>query len=198
MIGNDIVDLAAAGKECNWQRHGYLKKVFTSREQAYISNYREPGSMVWLLWSMKESAYKIFVQENFRRLLAPLKFQCRLGTGSDLNFSGEVFFEKKSYKTFSRISAYKISTRAYSEISSKFLISNDFEFSERDYLFRNEEMSNNFIYDLSRRINKPAGEFSIKKDTLNIPYLFYRGNRLNSSISFSHHGRYGSYAAELF
>ena len=59
MVGNDIVDLKHAALESNWQRKGFLNKVFTSSEKQYIQDAENPFQMVWLIWSMKESAYKI-------------------------------------------------------------------------------------------------------------------------------------------
>ena len=36
MIGNDVVDLELAKKESNWQRRGFLSKIFTKNEQRLI------------------------------------------------------------------------------------------------------------------------------------------------------------------
>ncbi|MGE5861797.1 MAG: 4'-phosphopantetheinyl transferase superfamily protein [Ignavibacteria bacterium] len=194
MVGNDIVDLAAAEKESNWRRSGFLEKVFTAKEQAYISNFHNQHLMVWLLWSMKESAYKIFVQENFTRLLAPLKFQCNINTDTEGNFSGEVLLNKNSYSTFSKISSEKISTTAYSKTFPVNFLSGDLIFSKT----RQNEIIFSFFSEISENFNIPSGDLSIKKDDFNIPYLLHKGEHLKSSISFSHHGRFGAYAAEFF
>jgi phosphopantetheinyl transferase (holo-ACP synthase) len=194
MVGNDIVDLAAAEKESNWRRSGFLEKVFTGKEQTYISNFHDRHLMVWLLWSMKESAYKIFVQENFIRLLAPLKFQCNINTDTEGNFFGEVVLDKKSYSTFSKISSEKISTTAYSKTFPENFISRDLKFSKT----RQNEIICSFFSEISESFHIPSEDLSIKKDDFNIPYLLYKGAHLRSSISFSQHGRFGSYAAEFF
>ena len=36
MIGNDIVDIAEAKKDSNWQRSRFLDKLFTSKEQQLV------------------------------------------------------------------------------------------------------------------------------------------------------------------
>ncbi len=59
MIGNDVVDLALAKVESNWQRKGYLDKLFTTKEQNLIFCSENPTIMVWILWSRKEAVYKI-------------------------------------------------------------------------------------------------------------------------------------------
>jgi len=70
MLGNDIVDLDLAKTQSNWRRKNYLDKIFTTEEQLLISSAKRPDEMVWLLWSMKESAYKIY---NRKSGISPLK-----------------------------------------------------------------------------------------------------------------------------
>lgn len=78
MIGNDLVDLKLAAKQSNWQRKGFLDKLFTPIEQGYILNSDNPFETVWLLWSMKESAYKVYLQMHNDRFFAPKKLMCHL------------------------------------------------------------------------------------------------------------------------
>jgi phosphopantetheinyl transferase (holo-ACP synthase) len=76
VIGNDIVDLALARKESNWNRRGYLDKIFTASEQLLISTADDPNIMVWNLWSRKEAAYKIYNRLTGIRGYFPLKLEC--------------------------------------------------------------------------------------------------------------------------
>ena len=76
MIGNDIVDLALAKKESNWQRNRFLDKIFTKNEQQIILNDANPEIMVWNLWSRKEAAYKIYNRETGIRGFFPLQLEC--------------------------------------------------------------------------------------------------------------------------
>lgn len=78
MIGNDLVDLKLAAKQSNWQRKGFLDKLFTPKEQGCILNSSNPFETVWLLWSMKESAYKAYLQTHNERFFAPKKLACNL------------------------------------------------------------------------------------------------------------------------
>jgi phosphopantetheinyl transferase (holo-ACP synthase) len=73
MIGNDIVDLALARKESNWQRKGFLDKIFTKKEQLQIVTAQNPETMVWNLWSRKEAVYKIYNRETGIRAFIPLE-----------------------------------------------------------------------------------------------------------------------------
>ena len=76
MIGNDIVDLALAQKESNWQRKGFLEKLFTDYEQSVILTAANSEVMVWNLWSRKEAAYKIYNRMSGRRVFNPKAFEC--------------------------------------------------------------------------------------------------------------------------
>ena len=78
MIGNDVIDLSLAKTESNWQRKGFLKKLFSNDEQQLILEASNSFEMVWRLWSMKEAAYKIFTQQHNMRFFAPKKFECKL------------------------------------------------------------------------------------------------------------------------
>ena len=76
MIGNDIIDLALAAKDSNWERPGFLQKIYTLHEQELIRSSPNPELAVWNLWSRKEAAYKILARMlNIRRII-PLKFEC--------------------------------------------------------------------------------------------------------------------------
>lgn len=76
MIGNDIVDLAKAKKDSNWQRRGFLDKLFTTEEQQLILSSENPEEMVWNLWSRKEAAYKIYNRQSGERFFNPKRFVC--------------------------------------------------------------------------------------------------------------------------
>lgn len=76
MIGNDIVDLNVAKRESNWQRKGFLEKIYSKKEQSLIKDAKNPAEMVWNLWTRKEAAYKIYNRETGFRRFNPLKLAC--------------------------------------------------------------------------------------------------------------------------
>ena len=82
MIGNDVVDLWQSRQESNWQRKGFLEKLFTAEEQLLIKCHLNHEMMVWMLWSMKEAAYKIYNRETKIREYIPKKLVC-----SNINFA---------------------------------------------------------------------------------------------------------------
>lgn len=96
MIGNDIIDLKLAAEESNWQRSGYLEKIFTAEEQVLIHSSADPFRMVWLLWSCKEAVYKIVHRRTKIRKYAPLSFHCSADMVVHEGFSYYVRSEQSS------------------------------------------------------------------------------------------------------
>lgn len=115
MTGNDIVDLNQARKESNWQRKGYLEKLFTHSERFLIHTAENPEMMVWLFWSMKEAAYKIGSKETTIRSFAPAAISCSNLVLHQKTASGNVTFEGKNYFTESSILESYIHTLAVTE-----------------------------------------------------------------------------------
>lgn len=94
MIGNDVIDLALAAKESNWQRKGFIEKLFTSDEQLLIQKATDNSIMVWSLWSQKEAVYKILRQKGASRGFYPLKIECL--DGDTVQFQNQIFYTKTS------------------------------------------------------------------------------------------------------
>lgn len=111
MIGNDIVDLALAKKTSNWQRSGFLNKIFTTKEQLYIHSLDNKEITVWNLWSRKEAAYKIYNRFSGNRKLNPVEFEC---FDMDLEI-GTVIFENHIYLTKTEINSEYIYSVAVCE-----------------------------------------------------------------------------------
>lgn len=99
MIGNDVVDIIQSRHESNWQRKGFLDKIFTASEQFLIAQSAEPEMMVWLLWSMKEAAYKIYNRHSKIREYIPKKLVCSISSKKDNYIFGQVICDKNNYPT---------------------------------------------------------------------------------------------------
>lgn len=76
MIGNDVIDLKLAARQSNWQRRGFLEKLFVSTEIQTILSAENPFEKVWELWSRKESVWKIINRETGIRKFNPKDFVC--------------------------------------------------------------------------------------------------------------------------
>jgi len=112
VIGNDVIDLFKSRNDSNWQRKGFLSKLFDDDEQLLIASSRDPEVTVWLLWSMKEAAYKIWNRETSIRTYCPKKFICSLSISVGQCIKGMVQLNGNVYYTKSYLSQDLIHTIA--------------------------------------------------------------------------------------
>lgn len=189
MIGNDIVDLKMAALESNWKRPRFLDKVFSNKEQKLILNSEKQSQMVWLLWSMKEAAYKIYVQQYGERIFNPKKIRCKLVSKSE----GLVNFNGNQYGSKSEIDNDFINTLTYSE-EPKTTISHRFKIEGSSYKTQSHTTKQKLLKSFSELKEVSIKNLEIKKDKNGVPRLFYNGNEQNDSFSIAHHGFYGAYA----
>lgn len=112
MIGNDVIDILQSRKESNWQRKGYLEKLFTPEEQVLIADAPDPEMMVWILWSMKEAAYKVYNRKTKLRAYIPKKLACFLHFENPDFIIGKVTCSQYIYYTKTTLSQDSIHTIA--------------------------------------------------------------------------------------
>ncbi len=180
MIGNDIVDLTFARLESNWQRRGFLEKQFTTNEQKLILTAKNSFILVWKFWSMKEAAYKIYVQQNDKRFFAPKKFDCLLKSGEKglVYFKDQIFYTSSvvSQKYIFTLASLEKETKAYSKIVTPELI--------------DKTIKNKLVYGSAFS----ALEIEQKKSKNGAPSYYYKDMLLTRSCSISHHGNYGVFS----
>lgn len=114
MIGNDVIDLAQSRLESQWQRKGFVGKLFTDAEQKLIADHNNPEMLLWLLWSMKEAAYKIYNRQTKIREYIPKKLICSINCLDTSNSEGEVICNNNRYYIKSVIRNENIFTVAVS------------------------------------------------------------------------------------
>lgn len=117
MIGNDIVDIKQSRLESNWQRKGFVQKIFTTQEHLLISNAQNPETMIWMLWSMKEAAYKIYNRKTKLRRYIPQQFVCTITSQNQDCILGKVNCEENVYYTKTILTQESINTIAVNSIS---------------------------------------------------------------------------------
>ncbi|RYG22045.1 MAG: 4-phosphopantetheinyl transferase family protein [Chitinophagaceae bacterium] len=170
MLGNDIVDLCKAKADSNWQRNGYLAKIFNVEERAQILASPNANLMVWTLWSMKEATYKIINRELSKRFYSPRKFTCKSnGTEGIVAFEGRIFY------TRSEIGDHSVHTIACTEKQNLALI--------QTYYGKN---NSSYLHDFYAKFES----YSIEKNSHGQPYLVDKEHGATYAISISHHGLY--------
>ena len=195
MIGNDIVDLHFARQENNWRRKGFLDKVFTAHEQQRIQSASDPDVMVWALWSMKESVYKLIVRETGNRFFAPKKIACHLNESHSETLTGAVFYQT-TYQTQLLITARYVATVAFSSSEVPSFTQIIVPFDRTDYQHQHTVIRKRLNYYCAVRFSSSESRFQLQKNEAGVPTLSvvdYSGNVVNKPISLSHHGHYGAF-----
>ena len=73
-VGNDLVDLLLPENQAKVQNKRWLDKIFVPSEQHIIAQAAHANTMAWLLWSCKESAYKVAIKQGMLPNYRPLDF----------------------------------------------------------------------------------------------------------------------------
>ncbi|GAB3962602.1 hypothetical protein GCM10028805_64060 [Spirosoma harenae] len=199
MIGNDIVDLAQAKQESNWQRKGFLAKLFTDEEQQYIHTSPNPERMVWTLWSMKESVYKAILRETGERVFAPKKIPCQLTSWIEKSAESIVFHEK-TYRVKTSVTQDYIASIALLTDGSSTVESAVFSLTDTAYTTQSSMVRTRIVQHCAELLSVPEHLFSIQKNLNGIPTLHISNtgkDPLQIPISISHHGHYGAYVIGL-
>ncbi len=191
MIGNDVVDIAFSAEKNKWKRKGFLEKIFTSQEQEIIYNSDDSDKTVWLLWSMKESAYKAYARKYPGRFIAPRKFNCVIIK----NGTGKVSFKESTIKTESIVGESFISTYAFFEtdISCEKINVEKIIFSKADYKTQHKEIYSAILKKISSISNEDEKLFNIVKDKFGVPAVINSKTKSKILISLSHHGLFGAF-----
>ena len=190
MTGNDIVDIIAAAVESNWKRKGFLQKIFTQKEQEYIHSAVAPAHMVWKLWSMKESAYKIYTRQYGGRFFAPQKLSCTILSET----AGQVVINNISYQTIISTARNYI----YSIVRQDTFGKNDFynccfDLPQEDCVSQQKFIHEKLITHYADMKNGDKNDFEIIKDTNNIPFLYCKKEKMKIPVSITHHGNYAAF-----
>ena len=189
MIGNDIVDINFTRKQSNWQRDGFLDKIFTSEEQEHVLKSKCNFTSVWQLWSMKESVYKIYVRKHKERFFAPKKLVCTPTNSSN----GSVVINDEKYLTKTITNKNYIYTTAISDVSN--LSSVDtfcFTLKGSDFSTQRATVYTQLKNRIAEKYNLNSEIIQIEKTALGIPEVKVNNQTLEVNISLTHHGNYGA------
>jgi len=131
MIGNDVIDILQSRQKSNWRRKGFVEKLFTTSEQLLLSQTSDPEILIWLLWSMKEAAYKIYNRQTKIRQYIPQKLDCSIISKNENSVTGKVICLENVYYTKTMISKDSLHTVA---VTSADHLNNVIEIEKKDII----------------------------------------------------------------
>ena len=183
MIGNDIIDLKIARTERKSDNSRFMDKVFTDDEKSLILNAHDPELHLWILWSMKEAAYKAHQRiHDLPRKLNPKSYECKY---SHQEISGEVKIGSSEYNIDVLItSEYIHSTTSRGELLQM--------------AFTNRQASTfNLLAEFLSRNSINKDEIELFKDLNGIPSIHLKNSSKKLPFSLSHHGNFTAFAIPL-
>lgn len=190
MIGNDVVDLTAAARESDWRRKGFLEKVFSEREREVIFGAEDHHQMVWLLWSMKEAAYKARQRAySLPRTIDWQAFECELQGFSSQKATGIVETSRTRFFITADLTSEVIHTTAinHPEIGFKnVLLETSSEMAKKEML-----------QIVAQHFSVPVSQLSLKKNSTGVPAIAHENRKLFDRFSFSDHGRFAAFSLSL-
>jgi len=145
--------------------------------------------MVWLLWTMKESAYKAFHQQDYNRTFAPKSIRINLISKS----KATVLIHNTTFYTHSEINEELIHTIASSQKGARILSADFFKLNNTVYEARHLETYQKTLQAFSGRLKLSPVLFEIRKDCQGIPFLYKNKIHLKHSLSITHHGSFGAF-----
>lgn len=188
MLGNDIIDIVEARRSSNWERLGFMQKIFTTAEQSTIKASADPFTSVWRLWSMKESAYKVFIQAGGERFFNPTKIECHIISEEN----GLAKIGSRTLSTITSINAnYLFSTAV---VGASAIYSHIIELSGVTRKKKSRFLYEQLLSDFARRHALYRKDLRLKKASTGVPRLHYKSTALDIPISITHHGEYGAYS----
>lgn len=193
LLGNDIVDLQEARKTSNWQRPRYLEKIFTPKEQAWIQQANQADRWVWMLWSAKESAYKLSRQLGAERAYAPKRLEIRDWTQEDAtNYRLQVLTEQAELTVHTTLSHTFVHSVALIDENANWqaeILNLSGTHGEQRKQLREQVCK--CVAEADSRVGVEI--YRIVKNESEIPQLWLGETKLDIVLSLSHHGRYGAY-----
>ena len=199
-IGNDILSIEDPTNLRSFSNSRFLSKVLTRTERA--ANLSRKGPLfAYILWTCKESAYKIQVKNGLRSAFAPIRFTVELadldpGQGID---RGTATFGDKRMSTLTYINSRFVHTIAMEGYSALDLIVEGVRNTGALYGAPQSDLTHDhflgsLVSDLG--LSKSAVTFSQDPDT-RIPLVQIRGADRRVDLSLSHDGGFISFAYVL-
>lgn len=189
MLGNDLIDLQETKQSTNWQRPGFLDKVFSQTEQAEIHKSKNSFELVWRFWSMKESAYKVSIQYGYERSFKPSAILCTAITST----KGRATIGALTLETETKMNEHFILTVA-SQKNAPSIRSFTFELPKQDLKTQSKTIYTQILNQIAEETQWNIKDLSIGKTSENIPYISHKNKRIEKYLSISHHGKYGVFS----
>ncbi|MDB4926046.1 4'-phosphopantetheinyl transferase superfamily protein [Mucilaginibacter sp.] len=204
--GNDIVALNVIDKQRTCQPVFYSKFITPFELALYHQPQMAFEIFVWLLWSVKESAYKYLKRGDANLVFSPSKiivqdievsreFRSDRWEGDQsvgMFFKGNVLYDTHTLYFKSIIYDEFVATVVNGENNFQYVYWGVQLIDKSDSVSQSENVRLFVLNKLNSLF--PNYALSIDKGPAGYPILFNDGKEMDIPISFSHHNRYVSYS----
>lgn len=195
MLGNDIVDLQVVLTSGQAQRPGFQDRISSSSELPPLRSYFDEEHCTWLLWAIKESAYKYYIQAEGQPIFAPKKFRFIAQKLQEDTVEGYTETPVGKVRSTVRLTKAHITAESWSETSSHLGIHRHvYGLSASGQVEKSKQLKRLVCMQWAAAFGKHSEEISIQKDHRQVPYLYDREEKLPYAISLSHHGAWGFFS----
>lgn len=174
----------------------FMQKIFTINEQRWLkTHFENRNQWIWLLWSMKESAYKSYYKQFRKRYFAPKMFDCFVNPVDESAgcISGTVKTLFEDYSTQSYVLEDCIHTVAY--LNERQVIHDScFPLESDAYRIQSDTVRYQLRCELAILKGCEPSDVTIRKDVRGIPHAYIDDEISDFDVSMSHHGTFGAYA----
>jgi phosphopantetheinyl transferase (holo-ACP synthase) len=206
--GNDVVALSAINA-ARTSQHKFYSKILSDSETPLYNELSLAGipfeNFVWLLWSIKESAYKFLQRHDAGLIFTPVKFvveELHLPSAYAVEKFDVIAAEGTGFNDYPALTGIvtfgKVRLRSCSLLYDKLIstVINDTDDFENTYWgFKlisdsaHENQSKEVRQFLIERLKRLYGEFDfrIDKNENGCPILFKENEEIGIPVSLSHH-----------
>lgn len=170
-VGNDIIDWSIAKSQHQKLRQRCLEKLFNTHEIDLILKSKSPLKSFWVLWSIKESAYKAWQRATASTpVFNPKSFEIEFDNTPLDNLS-------------SNVTIHTVNILVHTEITKDYIYSYTGSNISYNKIFRGNE------YSVFKRFLEQKNYALVKSDT-GIPSVLNKNNKQNAPLSISHDGQF--------
>lgn len=138
--------------------------------------------------SMKESAYKVFIQAGGNRFFNPSTIECSL----DSLCNGYVIIDQATYCTTTSINKDYIFSMA--TLNNTVANTSIFQLPDKNAKIKSDFIYQQVINDFATMDGLNVEDLKIRKRESGVPIIIHHNKPLNIALFISHHGDYGAYS----
>jgi phosphopantetheinyl transferase (holo-ACP synthase) len=193
MLGNDIVDLTDPEAASGAQHPRFDQRVFANRELASLAASPEPTRVRWMLWAVKESAFKGLRASRPETVLSPVQFVVDLGS----RLQGTVSYRGEQYCATVEMNRDCVHAIVSDDLTRPGTLWGSRRVEDCNVAETASQQARSLALErISARLGIDSSELGIER-VGRVPHLVYRDARTLATLSLSHHGSYVSFACQL-